>query len=603
MQLPAFPLRVYSQSQRKLFQKCIRRLRIDIEEIVEPGFDGLDIHSFIPDGEALRYFRFSRKAKAIVKKLWRLTLGGVGPMYSDSPLTQTVANSETDDSVASQSTADRSADAEEDGETFWKAIVGYDRRLEDGEDRDPSDARANILAILVRCKVTLLSRAWHIFFHLTKLSTDSNGVRFCDRILQTFKRQEDVRKVFGDETQADRDFSEKIFLEQYLVRALVFDSDEVNVAGEAQHMRLPYRQKDRLRPNDRDIHGETYRVRLHPAHFHGLNRDLFQKDIRRDIGREPREATILKLLSRNSFVCQNIVKVWAVVHFAEKISIFFEMANGDLSELLSGTLGKRPSRFQGRVRLFRELLSLAKGLQHIHGGIENSDGKFGIVHSDLRAKNILYFEYGKNVMFKIADFGISHHGYRGSGFAKSSQGPECECRPPEALRNIRKNDKGEPKMTSAYDVYAFGALVCMFLAWLWGGTDEYRKFNGMRDKTPFAESECPDNDWFFFIHPDRRDSGVDHEVEGSGCLHLELNTERGPVKVVIQQDQKIRRYFEDIREGRSRSDEEKKPEERKFIWDVYSILEKHCLHPDPEKRSNMETVHRELEELVLRSRH
>jgi serine/threonine protein kinase len=272
-----------------------------------------------------------------------------------------------------------------------------------------------------------------------------------------------------------------------------------------------------------------------------------------------------------------------------------ELAEGDLGELLLKSNDLHPVMFQDKIRLFKKLLGLAKGLELLHERISDpdsdSDCKMVGVHVDFRPQNILIVkdDYG-DIIFKITDFGISFLGRgssEGASFTNPRQGGDCDCRPPEGWSKILR-------VTTAYDVFAFGAVLCMCLAWLWGGKEEYEKFDAQRFNTLSQELNVYPNSWFFTVHPDSTYAREEMALVESKKLHLKLNTSERGDAVVIQLNERVVEYFKAIRDGDDQSDESA------FIWEAFSILETHCLVPNPEQRSAMGKVHDLLNKLVER---
>ena len=75
---------------------------------------------------------------------------------------------------------------------------------------------------------------------------------------------------------------------------------------------------------------------------------------------------------------------------------------------------------------------------------------------------------------------------------------------------------------------------------------------------------------------------------------MRLNTREQPVDVVVQLNVGVVAYFEAIRDG------EKPSQERVFLWELFSVLAKHCLSPNPKKRSGMDEIYDLLDRIVAR---
>ena len=137
----------------------------------------------------------------------------------------------------------------------------------------------------------------------------------------------------------------------------------------------------------------------------------------------------------------------------------------------------------------------------------------------------------------------------------------------------------------------------MCLAWLWSGKEGYEKFEARRRNDPSEDLDVEDlypNSWFYTVHPDTRNAGEETSIVESEKLYVRLKTSEPHEAVVIQLNRGVVDYFEEIEKG---NDELR---ERAFIWEAFSIVERHCLAPNPKMRSIIGEVHDLLSDLVER---
>ena len=588
MCVPTWPCRRFDEAQRKWFADSISSLRRTLqEELVPPrGPNVTEDDQFIPVGKVLRQFKISSTGKDAVKRLYTSTVAGTmitpiitvpGATTQDEKDGPSSVSPALDDEVAYVPYPDEDADK---AELFWRAVVG-----EDTGGRDPKNARADILAVLIFSNVTIDSEAWHVFFH----RTNARDEQFCDEKLP-FDSRKDVKAIFGHDLAS----STLIYHQQYIVCARVINGKVITIGKEAKLLRMPYVRQERISPRGGNGRSQVYIVELAEGHYFGRSNSglLARKDV------DPRtsDTLILCQLWKNAVISRNIVEVQAIIHFPDKTSILMELAEGDLRELLrSDDHHQDLSMFKDKTRMFRKILGVGKGLTLLHEQIQcpESGRKMFGVHIDFRPQNILLVKDSEDdLIFKIADFGISFLG-RGSAedasFDNPQQGGDSHCWPPEGLPDIQCGGN-RPKVNCAYDVWSFGAVTCIYLAWLWGGSKEYKNFTDKRANTPFPESGLKGNDWFFTVEKFVRAAAW---IGDSKKLRLRLKTRGQPADVAIRLNEGVVTYFKNIRDGVDR-----RTRERKFIWDVFSILRKHCLVPDPSKRSPMSEVCKLLDDVV-----
>lgn len=589
MGIPAFPNRDYDDTLGRSFTKIIGCLRCQLEKRLVPNQPGTDQDKkFFLSREVETLFEVWESS---IKELCVLTVKG---RLIRSSVSTTRCVEDKFGPVAPM-LDHRNANAQGLGayhaqaEQFWQGIMGRDIAIS-----NPGDARMYLLAVLIICNVTIDSAAWHNFFHRTISAPGPGEERFCDRLLP-LRNKEHVQAVFGH----DPELNVSIFANQSLACVRVINESCITIGTEeASLWRMPYIEEELIGSHTDGGDSNVYRVRLDTDRcFLRSNKGVL---IRKDVSPKSPEVDILKRLASNSKRSRHIVKVRAIIHYRDKVSILMEPAEEDLFRLLSEGGHLNGSVFKDKRRIFKKLLGLVDGLLLIHEGItdERSGKKMVGAHLDLRPENILRTKCDKtgDDVFKLADFGMSLlriGSPQDENLFDPRQGGDCPFRPPESIPDIRFEDQS--RNPCAYDVYCIGALFCFCLAWLWDGPAECRRLEDMLFNRPFKASNVKSSTSFFSIFPYKH-LGFAERFLDSNVLRLELKTPGPPVNVAIKLDEAVIQYFEGIRNGGG--DSEHRHWDRKFIWEIFSILKSRCLHPDPSRRCTMKQLYQALDAAV-----
>lgn len=226
-----------------------------------------------------------------------------------------------------------------------------------------------------------------------------------------------------------------------------------------------------------------------------------------------------KSLSKN----ENIMMSFATFVHGSQVNIISPLANLDLHAFLHGEYGdfhQRSAEFTPRF-LFQEAWCLAFALKFLHEGLALPSGRVSCAHFDLKPENILV-EWSTEAVstvpgstldlpvgrWKISDFGISvvnsldtvagqtgfaagQHLTPGDVIREKSMKPPRDSGPFQAPE-MQKN-KGLRVSTSS-DMWSFGCIVTMILAFALGGPEKVRELYKCR-------SEAYSDDYFYTDTP------------------------------------------------------------------------------------------------------
>ena len=468
-----------------------------------------------------------------------------------------------------------SAECTPQAEAFWQAIV---------------EARMKLFTILLFCNVKIESEVWHNFFHRTVSAFTSDGEPFDDDLLPLAATE--VEPLFGCNEQ----LNESIYARQSLVCVLEIDKPDITVGQEeAKVLRLPFISEDRIHSCRSEAVGEVYKVEVAEGYFYDSSKFL----VRKDVGLDSPEVPILEQLANSTEESRHIVKVKAIIRFPHKTTILEELAEGDLQDLLSNRGDLNGSVFKDKLRIFNEFLGIVLGVMFLHERIRDPLKRLTrkvCAHMDIRPQNVVRVKDAKTGghLYKLIDFSISALALGSpdsTSFSVPPQGRDCSNRAPECEDDICS--ELQRHITCACDVWAVGTLLCMCLAWLLDGPDGYMQLGNLLKKARSKTSNVGSNSFFCSV-PQEEHLVRLKKLFGPNTLYTTLKT-RGPSEeVAIRLNPAIRNYFGDIQT------DEDDPQYwlKKFIPAAFAVLEKHCLIPNPAKRSSMAEVYDLLTELV-----
>ncbi|KAF6834742.1 protein kinase domain-containing protein [Colletotrichum musicola] len=187
---------------------------------------------------------------------------------------------------------------------------------------------------------------------------------------------------------------------------------------------LPYREDKKIGDGS---FGNVFKVKIVKGHFitngnpNTSDVEVARKDyVYEDNAKQSFEDEIKAMakISGGILTHDNILQNFCTLEIegtTPKFSLFMPLAIMDLNTYMNSDRNTMDT--DARRRLIRSALGLARGLQHLHGGIETRDGdRLVCYHMDLKPANILLFPderrgdeppHEDDRIWKISDFGIS----------------------------------------------------------------------------------------------------------------------------------------------------------------------------------------------------
>ncbi|KXT10232.1 hypothetical protein AC579_2955 [Pseudocercospora musae] len=460
-------------------------------------------------------------------------------------------------------------------------------------DTDPVDrldkARSNLLAILLSTREQPQGEAWKGFLKLC-LPGRHRDNSICDGDLPL--HAEDIRLHFGAYSRDnfwDRQF---MFCPAVLQRGKRLHLDE------ARHM-LPFVGIDYLDEQSRKM---VHKVRVTRQDIHGNDRShvedkyVAKKNITTINSESTRSAIYDKWETMEAFLKNptehdRIVRAFASIDQCGELSIISDQAPyGDLCEYIADD--RRHSKDRGwKQHIFKEIFAVADAIRYLRSAFSGSTKQDNISSFpiDLKPSNILVTRHQEivdmaqphyNMVFKVTDFAISALSRDAEQRADTS-----ECCAPELLQ-VR------PRPAEAVDIWAFGCILAMVMAWIYGGRQGpcgVETFAQQRASVN-AKNKVAGMAWFFTTS-DRHSTPVLQEVyletdvvipgiEGRQCLYLNPAVEEW-LKTLEKQNQHQPDLF--------------------VIKQIARLLRDNILVAQPTERCSVQRLQRHLEEVDLKS--
>jgi hypothetical protein len=501
------------------------------------------------------------------------------------------------------------------------------------EDDGGRPCRANILAAILFSDVIPDSNMWRTFESVCLAEEDeasqtdlmqSATCQLKDDHLP-FTRQQ-VYAMFGVSDNAT-----SFCNHQYIFCPVVLVSREVvSIRGHEQDLRLPFLEETRI---GGDIAGKVHSVKIAARHFHGtggvMNRRYARKDMLIDEdakARHQEEWNVAKWLLRTPRGTHaNVNVALAALEQPAVFSLFSEQAVCDLWSWMTEKLSS-PAGLSEVTKRMRQVAGIGAGLRYLHNGIRHED--YGLVTFcvvNLKPHNILVFQSEKGVIFKITEFNVTGlrrkrygHGIdnfkeqalrfgallrnprRSPGHSKSmsfdgSRNPwnqeyrlrmdsqeNCDCMAPELLLD-------EPNIASSADIWAYGCVLTMAIAWLHGGRDQI-------DLLEKERAVMPEHAWFF---QQRRYQGGEDPCVTLDSLDALIGKKDQPTHVIFTLNEGVKRWFD-----ATLAQLGSVPQGHMFlrVWELLSgrgkTIEQGMLTSDPRYRPSIDEVMYKLDNLI-----
>ncbi|KAK5701064.1 hypothetical protein LTR97_005583 [Elasticomyces elasticus] len=488
---------------------------------------------------------------------------------------------------------------------FWDIVTAQHARSENG-DIPENLALANVLAMLIHYGVEARSSEWRVFeTHCMAQSTVEPFLRD-DQLPLTV---DDMGIIFG------LGKAEVFFGAQFQFCPVRLKENQLLVLP--VESRLPYISK----PTELGMgaYGVVYMVKLPARHYRDKHlhdnetlKYLARKDLRIDNrDRYRRDWTNVQWVVNNHSDTKNVMIALASFEQGSVFSVFFEYAPlGDLWKYIQNK-ERRSEDWTWKQNIIKATYAVASGLNYLHNQLRDQMDHVSCFHTDLKPSNILVVHglsrpltldgkvVGDNggpqsdVTFKITDFGVSgitrarDDSVTINPFERLVQHPReilsardqsvtnmvghgSHCLAPEALPR-------DSRVKASTDVWAFGCVMCMVIAWLhdgWDGEMGVDKFSVKRqDASNFRA------DYFFALsdpHLGRRPQPndlVDTIVMGNRRIEQ-----------VMSVNPAVPEWFEGVLGTIQR-----RPEEAVY-GNLWKLLKERILIPDPSKRALIEDV-------------
>ncbi|CEJ81246.1 hypothetical protein VHEMI01386 [[Torrubiella] hemipterigena] len=346
-----------------------------------------------------------------------------------------------------------------------------------------------------------------------------------------------LRRLFQDTNDIDR-FANQ----QTCFCPVIIYEGEAN-RYDLQDGRLPYISEE---IQGEGSFGKVFRIEVAKNHFRsrkGTSRVppqvMARKDYdKSDLGPKPEvEFNIMKQIIESPLKHDNVLQSLGFLQIGTMYSLFMPLASFDLLSYMNNH-PNAPKQISAKMDFLESAAGLAKGLNHLHTGIETRDGKTMVCyHMDLNPSNILLFPEGHRWIWKISDFGmskiktLSHNNTDSSprdfnSFFKRRR-PVNPSPPPTANRRgdgtylAPEATFTNPSMKAGSDVWALGCVISVLLTYMDGGQDAILKYENARLKPPRAARF----DRFFFAGQQFSSPTINSEVI-SWHRQLEVNAQR-----------------------------------------------------------------------------
>lgn len=418
----------------------------------------------------------------------------------------------------SNGTTEREIEETDRTRRFLRRILGHD----DEYTRDiPHGARAaKILAILLTLETPVAPESipWAHFTRGDYAPDDllrDDGLPFNREVIRQLFQHETIRRQFADKQY---EFS-GIVLRESKMREL---KDSENIQDRLPYMRDQIINHSSVDPSSSQTMHETLIFKGHllfegESTANNEHRRVARKEIKRSKKTSiSKEWEILRMIHQklDSDLRRNVIRPLACLVLPTTVNVFMDLADQDLVAFMA----QNKRRYVEDVELhLRNMLDVAKALAAVHKDIRDKNGAhLYCYHLDLKPENILVcytdreqttspqIVRASDYMFKVADFGAS---------ILTSNQPDAQKEP--LLRKIfrlntapqkRSNlDSGQPEATKPQvvgewstcvppellagehsqvsaksDVWAFGCVLCMFIAWVREGPEAVEDFRKSR---------------------------------------------------------------------------------------------------------------------------
>ncbi|KAI1126464.1 hypothetical protein F5Y10DRAFT_278797 [Nemania abortiva] len=210
------------------------------------------------------------------------------------------------------------------------------------------------------------------------------------------------------------------------------------------------------------------------------------------------ERDLCKAIISSPNRCDNILLSYGTIEYSSgsAFSLFMPKAEFDLHEYMEYHEGDNTHSVENVAKHILCAAGLARGVAHLHNGIESpGGGTLVCYHMDLKPDNILIFYTGREMIWKISDFGLSRIKTLPDGSIRSTS-HHLTISPTRNLAGqgiyLAPESASPRRMTRKSDVWSLGCIVSVLCVWLQGG------YNGVREYST-SRIEAGDNSASFYI--------------------------------------------------------------------------------------------------------
>ena len=199
---------------------------------------------------------------------------------------------------------------------------------------------------------------------------------------------------------------------------------------------------------------------------------------------------------------ENILVTKASLEWGDTYSLFFDLAKYSLWEYFNDS-NISITTLEQKKKVFSHTIGLAGALAYLHDElfIASTGEQLCCYHLDLKPTNILVFEEGDNIIWKISDFGISQikripasraarseAEHRISFLNRIFRPDKSGADPSSGVANTRdagtytapETRRKTERVTRASDVWSLGCIMSLMLSFLDNGSDGIEHFGNAR---------------------------------------------------------------------------------------------------------------------------
>ncbi|KAF4446812.1 serine/threonine protein kinase [Fusarium austroafricanum] len=316
--------------------------------------------------------------------------------------------------------------------------------------------------------------------------------------------EEYLNNLFGDPNDANDFFNEQ----RPFCAIVVGGPDVVTICNEDQRM-LPWLSEKYIRSGS---FGAVSKVEVAEGHL-TKDRDFNQTNAhpeviaRKDfIYADTAEASFqkewgaIKDIFNSRRTHGNIVKSFGTIVIEGKPSTFsllMPLASMDLEEYMQQYPEAMGNDRVARRRLIKAVMGLTDGLDFLHSGLKTEDGGESLIcyHMDLKPRNILVFNVGPGMSWKLSDFGLSRvkpkvkqgisdlsRLFKKRGSDQHSKATATASRRGEGTYQPKEAQDNGKSMNEKSDIWSLGCIISLLFTFMEEGFRGIQPFSDLRWK-------------------------------------------------------------------------------------------------------------------------